>query len=310
MKALVVGAGVIGCFTAALLQRKGIDVSLLARGARADRLEREGLHLRDGLSGETTTQRLDVVRAPENVSCDVALVCVQEQQRASVAPLLEALPGAPVIWYLGNTTKGYDAEAERFGRDRVLGGFPGVGGTWEGEVLVFADREKPGDRPFDRLVMGEAHADAAGAAEALKATFERAGVHVERHVPIMAWHWCHVAMVLPLAGAVYRHDGDLEAAASDRALLRQTMRASAQALGAIRRAGHPILPRGLHVMRFLPAALGAGRIASLLRSDFGRIAIAGHAAVARDEMRAVAVDLLALAGDDAGPDLRAVVGAI
>ena len=98
--------------------------------------------------------------------------------------------------------------------------------------------------------------------------------------------------------------------ASDRALLRQTMRATAQALTAIRRSGQPILPRGLNVMRWIPAALGARRIASLLRSDFGRIALAAHASTARDEMRGFAADLLALAGPSAGSEMREVLGAV
>jgi len=63
-------------------------------------------------------------------------------------------------------------------------------------------------------------------------------------------------------------------------------------------------------MRWIPAALGAGKIAALLQSEFGRIALAAHAATARDEMRGFATDLLALAGANAGTDLREVLGAI
>jgi hypothetical protein len=92
--------------------------------------------------------------------------------------------------------------------------------------------------------------------------------------------------------------------------LKVTMRATAQGLAAIRRAGFPIMPRGLNIMRWIPAALGAGRIAVLMQSEFGRIALAGHAATARDEMRGFAADFLALAGPEVGADLREVLGAI
>lgn len=124
----------------------------------------------------------------------------------------------------------------------------------------------------------------------------------------MAWHWSHIALILPLAGAVYRHGLDLDAVVADRALLRDTMQATAQGFAAIRRAGYPILPRSLNVMRWVPAALGAGRIAALLRSEFGRVALVGHAATARDEMRGFDSVFLALAGENAGPELRAVLG--
>jgi 2-dehydropantoate 2-reductase len=310
MKALIIGAGVTGCFTAARLMDKGVDVSVLARGDKAARLENEGLRMRDGMTGEQATACINIVRAPVEEAFDVAMVCVQAHQRQSLAPLLSELPGRPTVWYLGNNTQGYDAATDQLGRDRVLGGFPGVGGTWEGEMLVYADREKPGDKPFDRLIIGEAHPDAAAAADAVQNHLQRVGMNIERYVPIMAWHWSHIALILPLAGAVYRRDQDLDAVAGDRALLKQAMRATAQGFAAIRRAGYPILPRGLNVMRWIPAALGAGKIAALLQSEFGRIALAAHATTARDEMHGFATDLLALAGANAGADLRAVLGAI
>jgi hypothetical protein len=50
----------------------------------------------------------------------------------------------------------------------------------------------------------------------------------------------------------------------------------------------------LNIMRWIPAALGADRIATLLQSEFGHIALVGHAANARDEMHGLATDLLAL----------------
>ena len=308
MKALIIGAGVTGCFTAARLMHKGVDVSVLARGDNPARLERDGLRMRDGMTNENVTVRLNIVRAPVAEAFDVAMVCVQAMHRPSLTPLLRELPGRPAVWYLGNTTQGYDAATEQLGRDRVLGGFPGVGGTWEGEVLVYADREKPGDKPFDRLIVGEAHPAAAVAADAVETELQRVGMKIERYVPIMAWHWSHIALILPLAGAVYHHNQDLDAVAADRALLKMTMRATAQGFAAIRRAGYPILPRGLNVMRWIPAALGAGKIAALLQSEFGRIALAAHAATARNEMHGFATDLLALAGVNAGADLREVLG--
>ena len=63
-------------------------------------------------------------------------------------------------------------------------------------------------------------------------------------------------------------------------------------------------------MRWIPAALGARKIAALLQSEFGSIAVAAHAATARDEMHGFSMDLLALAGANAGTDLREVLGAI
>ncbi len=215
MKGLIVGAGVTGCYTAARLMDKGVDVVLLAQGERANRLEADGLRMRDGMTGDERTVRLPIVRGPVVDEFAFVMVCVQQIHRPGIDGLLSDLPGRPIVWYLGNTTKGYDRIGERLGRDRVLGGFPGVGGTWEGDVLLYADRREPGDRPFDKLVIGEAFPDGAPAARTLRNLLRRAGMNVEHQVPIMAWHWSHVALILPLAGAVYRHDGNMAASVAE-----------------------------------------------------------------------------------------------
>ncbi|MBT3221217.1 MAG: NAD(P)-binding protein [Proteobacteria bacterium] len=304
MSILIVGAGVTGCYTAARMQERGLDVAVLARGDRADRLERDGLVMRDGLTEEERTVTLRIVRAPLDEHFPIAMVCVQEIHRPKLATLLEELPGKPIIWYLGNTTKGFEEIGQRLGKERVLGGFPGVGGTWDGETLVFADRMEPQHQPFDKLVVGEAFPEAASAVQVVKDTFVPAGFNVEHYSQIMGWHWTHVAMVLPLAGLVYAHDVDMETVVADKALLMRTMRATAQALTAVKKAGHPILPWRLGLIRWLPAGLGARKVGSLFQSRFGQIALAGHASVARGEMQSLAADLMELAGADAGPDLR------
>ena len=310
VKILLIGAGVTGCFTATCLGHKGVDIAVLARGSKAVRLERDGLRMRDGITGETTTVPLKIVRSPVPDKFDAAMVCVQAHDQRSCIPLLSELPGRPIVWFLGNNTVGYDSAIEQLGRDRVLGGFPGVGGTWEGDVLVYADRLKLDDKPFNRLILGEAHPDAAEAADAIQRYLQTVTMHIERYAPIMAWHWSHIATILPLAGALYHSGQNLGSMVDDRALLKSAVRATAQGLAIIRKAGYPILPRSLNIFRWIPAALMARKVASLLQSDFGRIALAGHATTARDEMRSLALSLLNLAGDNPGADLRNLLSVI
>ncbi len=85
---------VTGCFTAALLMQKGVDVSLLARGDKAARLVRDSLHMRNGMTSEKANARLSIVRAPVAELFDVVMVCVQALHRPSITPLLrESGPG-------------------------------------------------------------------------------------------------------------------------------------------------------------------------------------------------------------------------
>ena len=67
----------------------------------------------------------------------------------------------------------------------VTGCFPGVGGTWEGDRLAYADLEKAGDARFDRLILGEAHI-------------------LPRGLNVMRWIPAALALAGPSAGAELR----------------------------------------------------------------------------------------------------------
>jgi len=307
---LVIGAGITGGYTATRLFDNGAEISLLARGEKADRFEKVGLQLRDGLTGAERTVRLPIVREPVENQYEIVMVCVQDSHRPAVEKLIHNLPGRPIIWFLGNTTRGYENAGNLLGRDRILGGFPDVGGKWDERVLVYADREKPKDKPFNKLIASEAFPESKPAFDLLQKTMSGLNQRIVRFDPIVAWHLCHVALILPLAGAIYLHDGDLEAVASDRKLLKMTMRAVEQGLDIVRRNGYPVLPKGLKIFRFMPSALGAMKIALTLRSRFGEIALAGHASTARDEMRHFAKDLIGLAGKNGGKEFTELLGSI
>jgi hypothetical protein len=181
---------------------------------------------------------------------------------------------------------------------------------WDEGVLVYADRQKPKDKPFNKLIASEAFPESKPAFDLLRKTMLELNQRIVRYDPIIAWHLCHVALILPLAGAVYMHDGNLEAVASDRKLLKMTIRAVTQGFDIIQQNGYPVLPKGLKLFRFMPSSLGAMRIARTLRSRFGEIALAGHANTARNEMRYLAKGLLSLAGQKGGREFTELLGSI
>jgi len=106
MKILVYGAGVIGSVYAARLQEAGYNVTLFARGQRADTLRTQGLILEDASTGKRTTTPIAIIDhlAPTE-SYDLVIVTVRLDQVASVLPTLAAnqhIPSAESRNLFGN----------------------------------------------------------------------------------------------------------------------------------------------------------------------------------------------------------------
>src|ERR1700730_3160209 len=139
MKILMYGAGVIGSLYAAKLQEGGHHVTVLARGARLTEIGRHGLVLEDIVSGARTISRVETIEriAPDD-QYDVAMVTVRRDQLASIVPELSASRRIPTVVFMLNNPTGSNDLVKALGRDRVLLGFPGAGGTRDGQIVRYA----------------------------------------------------------------------------------------------------------------------------------------------------------------------------
>ncbi len=135
VKVLVYGAGVIGTLYAARLQDGGNRVTVVARGQRLADICRYGLALEDVIGhGQSTTQVDTTDRVGPDDQYDIALIAVRRDQVASVLPELTANHRIPTMIFMLNNPTGSSSLAQALGRDRVLLGFPGAGGTREGHL--------------------------------------------------------------------------------------------------------------------------------------------------------------------------------
>src|SRR5215471_10650457 len=138
MNILVYGAGVLGSLYAARLQEAGQHVSLLARGQRLQDIREHGIVLADVLTGQVTTTQVNVVEElePED-RYDLAVVVMGKHQVAAILPRLAANKQIPSVLFLHNNAAGPQAMIEALGRERVLLGYSGAGGTREGHVIDY-----------------------------------------------------------------------------------------------------------------------------------------------------------------------------
>lgn len=289
MKTLFFGAGPLGSVYAHLLHEAGRDVTVLARGERHDWLQEHGLVLRDGLTGQTSSSRVDVVDElkPED-EYDLVIVLVRKNKLPPVFEILAETPGVKNVLFMGNNALGFDEYVRHLPVEKLLFGFPGAGGGLRDQVVHYADREKPGKKRR-AVTIGEVDGRNRQRTSAVQSLFESAGVPVARTRDIDGWLKYHVALVSPLVGALYRHDCDNVRVSRDVETLRAVVRAAKEGGRVLRALGfRKRQPFEFNLLYWLPEAMSRMSVKNLLESRFAEVAFAMHAKAARDEMTALA----------------------
>jgi len=291
MKILVFGAGVLGSLYAARLKDAGNDVTLVARGQRYQDLSEHGIVLEYFGSDKRTATEVRLVKAmPEDEHYDVCLVLVRKTQ---LEPALEALKvntKIPAFLFMVNNAEGPQAMIDAVGRERVMLGFASAGGERSGHVVRVMEA------PGKGVVIGELDGTKSERLKQLMAAFEAAGLPVETPKNMDAWLRYHVALILPLALGLYMAGSCNYRLALHKPLLKKALRGVFEGIKAVRAHGFPFEPPALGWMRLSPDFMFMRPMfRKLLASELMDIGGTRHALSARDEMKALADELLALA---------------
>jgi 2-dehydropantoate 2-reductase len=290
MKILIYGAGVLGSLYAAKLQAAGHEVWLLARGQRLADLKTHGLVLEDAETGEQTSTQLCFVDnlAPED-RYDLALVLMRKNQVGAILPALAENRRIPSIVFMTNNAAGPDEWTRAVGRERVLLGFPGAGGVRAGPVVRYLlARRQP-------TSLGELDGQITPRLKEMAIAFEAAGFPVVVRPDMDAWLKTHVALVSPIANALYMAGGDNYRLARTRDAVTLLVRAVKEGLRVLRALGIPITPAAFRLLEWIPEPLMVPYLQRSLSTPAAEIALAGHANAARDEMKQLADEFQALA---------------
>lgn len=200
MKILFYGAGVMGGLYAARLKESGQDVSVLARGKRLADIHEHGIVLEDVSTGHRTTTRVNVVECLDaDDAYDLVVVMMPKNHVPNILPILAANRYTPNVLFMFNNAAGPDEMINALGRERVLIGFPGAGGTRKGHVvryMVASSRQQP-------TTFGELDGSTAPRLEQIAGVFKGAGFPVAISHNVDAWFKTHVAEVSPVANALY-----------------------------------------------------------------------------------------------------------
>jgi 2-dehydropantoate 2-reductase len=286
---LFYGAGVLGSLYAAKLYEAGHNVTVLARGQRLADLREHGIVLENARTGEHTTTHVRVTERllPED-EYDWVIVLVRKNQVAGVLPALAANHHTPNILFMGNNAAGPGQYLEVLERERVVLGFPAAGGVRKGHAIRYVASSAP-------ITLGELNGQTSPRLEQIEAAFQDAGVPAKVCENMDAWLKTHVALVSPIANALYMVGGDNHRLARTRDGIVLLIRAVREGLQVLRALNIPITPSQFRILERLPEPLLVTVLGRRLNSESAELALAGHANAARDEMRQLADEFRALA---------------
>ncbi|MFE0690522.1 ketopantoate reductase family protein [Streptomyces xiamenensis] len=257
MKLLVYGAGVCGSLFAARLHEAGLDVSLLARGERLASLRRHGVQLAEADSPAVRRVPVPVVEHPAG-AYDLTAVIVRAHQVDAVLESLAGLEGD--VLFLHNWAGGAEPLGAAIGHERVLLGFPAMGGTMDGDIVryratTFLTSRVP-------MPIGEPDGRTTPRLERIVREFRTAGIKARAEPRMDAWLTTHAAFEIPLAQAAHAAGGPV-ALAEDPDAIRGMLRLIRQNLAAL---PTPPVPRAFAALRTLPEGLLVALLRRFLRS--------------------------------------------
>jgi ketopantoate reductase len=294
-KILVYGAGPLGSLFAARLHEGGHNMSLLARGQKLANLHEHGIVLRDFYTQQETVTRVNVVEelAPDD-AYDLVLVIMRKNHALQILPILAANQHTPNVLFLMNNAAGPGELVEALGKERVLMGFPGSAGYFEGHVIhcLTGTEDDTATVPF-----GEVDGRITERTRQVARILDSApGFKAEIRPDMDTWLKYHVALLMPSLGpALYAAGTDNHRMARTRDALVLTVRAIREGFQVLRSLGLPVTPAYLKLFEFAPEPALVALLPRLLTREEMQVAMVGHANAARDEVLHLADEFVALA---------------
>ena len=265
-RVVVVGAGVVGQTYAGLLASAGHDVSLVARGHRAERLRTSGIALqRRDLTSRPTCH---IVSSLDDAGpADVVLVAVRGDQLPTVQSEIAASL-APIVACLSNPL-GHRADFERaIGAERTVFSFSGIGG------LIAADGSVHYHHVNQQPTVVDVGANAGPAVAALMAS---TGLAVRREAQMGPWLDTHSVFIAGMGAAILTTENAASGVAHSRQRVREVVLAISEAFDALQSRGLPVRPFALRIiLGRVPMWFAAGYWQRQFAGPVVQISIAPH----------------------------------
>ena len=293
-KILIIGAGVIGSVYGGLLARKRNEVTFLARKNRVAELSKHGLLLNWLKSGkEEKITRFEVIESlSETDEYDFIFVTVRHENLDSIYPLLQNNCSENIV-FMVNNPEGSAEYSRHIEKERIILGFPGAGGEINnGKVSchVISGFIQP-------TTIGEINGQKTDRILQLKRILKTSGFAVEINANMNSWLKNHLAMICPLANAIYADGGDNFSIARNKTILRKTAAALKEAFRLIKNSDIGINPPKFNFFLICPTQILSLNLKWMYNTEWAKTVICNHALNAKTEMRVLTEGFLSMAKD-------------
>jgi len=276
MKILIFGCGVIGSVYATKFAEAGYDITAYARGNRLKELQERGLLYKSG--DQIKKSNVIVTDSIEGIY-DYVFVTVKNEQVNSALEEVKSIKCNNIVTMVNNP-QGYDEWNSKLGDGRLIPAFPGAGGVIVDGVL------DAGLTPaiIQKTTFGEINGKQSKRIEILERIFIRSKIPCEICCFMRDWQLCHLAMVVPMADAIYLDGGDNYTAGNNAVVMQKTANEIKRNLKVLKNNGYHIMPGKMNMFITMPSSILATGLSKIYASSFGRRFIYSHANKARTEM--------------------------
>lgn len=297
-KILIIGAGVIGSIYAVNLSNAGYSVTMLSRSRRLAELQENGLTFHNSRTNNIDRADVKIINMLSNYDIyDYVFVTVRYEQIDQALLEIKNNLSHNVITMVNNPF-GYYKWEQILGKGRIIPAFPGAGGKIENGVLYY----KLTTRLIQPTTFGELSGEKSARIMELYEILKSAGFPVSICNNMDSWQKSHLAMVIPMANAIYFDGGDNYSTARNRQAIHNMSLSLKENFNFLKSTGI-ITPAKLNIFRMCPVCFLSLLLKLLYKTKFAETLISNHANKARHEMSLLNNDFEKLA-QEKGISLR------
>jgi len=301
MRILIIGAGVTGSIYASFLinsrnklekrLKESVEITILARGETYKRIKENGLKIRHYLQNVITIDQIPVIKSLETKDTyDYILIFLRKNQIAGLLPDLSSNNSKNFV-FIGNSGTGADQIKKYISPAKIILGFPGVGGVIEKGMICSVHKNKPD------ITIGTLNRKQGKPVRKLRKAMRVSGIKVKGCNNMDSWLKYHIALVSPVANAIYYDGGDNISLSRNSEVLKIMVRAVKEGYKALKSLKYPVKPAKLMVMMVMPDYIIRGKLKKILSSELGKLVIYDHCKAAPEEMKLIADEFQSIIQD-------------